>query len=239
MRFVETSCRPHKTFRTSVRVWVWLALGLVAAGAACTANGPRALPNQSLETIPSRGTVGEVEIAIEPFDTDAKTLFVLDKNLISVGVLPVLVVLRNRGDVVYELSPNEIVLLAPDGDRSLAATTSRVARTTGKSEPDQQSRDAIAVTSAVLAPISLPLLPLYISDESAQAHNRSLAREYLAMGLPHYIPRGETRGLVFFQVPKGTAVTLDGCRLRFEQIGPRGSAEPQQVEIPLVPSVTR
>lgn len=239
MRFVETSRRPHKICRKSVGVWVWLAIGLFAAGAACSADRLRALPSQPLETIPSRGTVGEVEIAIEPFDTDAKTLSVLDKKLISAGVLPVLVVLRNRGDVVYELNPNEIVLLAPDGDRSPAATTSRVAQTTGKSEPEQQSRDAIAVTSAVLAPISLPLLPLYISDESAQAHNRSLAREYLAMRLPYYLPRGETRGLVFFPVPKGTAVALDGYRLRLEKIGPRGTAELRQVEIPLVSSVTR
>ena len=234
MRPIETVRRSHRRHRGSVPVCAWLALGLLAVGTACTADKLRALPNQPPESMRSRGAVGEVEIAVEPFETDAQTLAILDKQLISAGVLPVLVVFRNHGAVVYELNPNEIFLMAPDGDRSAAATSSRVASTTGKSEPDQQSRDAIAVTSAVLAPISLPLLPLYISDESAQAHNRSLAREYLAMGLPHYIPQGETRGLIFFQIPKGTAIALDGYRVRFERIGPRGAAESLQIEIPLI-----
>jgi hypothetical protein len=220
-------------------VCAWLALGLLAVGTACTADKLRALPNQPPESMRSRGAVGEVEIAVEPFETDAQTLAILDKQLISAGVLPVLVVFRNHGAVVYELNPNEIFLMAPDGDRSAAATTSRVARTTGKSEPNRADQDAVAVTSAVLAPISLPLLPLYIADESAQADNRRLAREYLAMRLPHYIPPGETRGLVFFPIPKGTVIVLDGYRVRFEKFGPKGFTEPQQVEIPLVPSVTR
>jgi hypothetical protein len=145
-----------------------------------------------------------------------------------------LVVLRNSADAVYELNPNEVLLLAPDGDRTAAATTSHVARTTGKSELSPESRDAVAVTSAVLAPISLPLLPWYIGDLSAQAHNRQLAREYLAMGLPHYIPQGETRGLIFFQIPKGTGIALDGYRVRIEKIGPRDAAERRQIDIPLV-----
>lgn len=234
MRSNETSRGPHRTFRRSVPVWAWIAIGLLSAVTACTADKLRALPSQPLDTIPSRGAVGEVEIAVEPFETDVKTLSILDKKLISAGVLPILVVLRNRGEVIYELNPNEILLLAPDGHRSTVATTDHVARTTGKSEPNQQSRDAVAVTSAVLAPISLPLLPLYLADETAQAHNRRLAREYLAMGLPHYIPLGETRGLVFFPIPKGTVIALDGYRVRFEKIGPRDAVQSLEIEIPLM-----
>jgi hypothetical protein len=239
MRSIERSRASHRRLHRSVPVWAWLTIGLLTAVSACTAGKLRAIPSQPLETILSRGTVGEIEIALEPFETDEKTLSILDKTLISAGVLPVLVVLRNRGDVVYELNPNEILLLAPDGDRSAAASMSRVGRTTGRREQSPQTRDAVAVTSSILAPISLRLLPLYISKESAQAHNRRLAREYLAMGLPHYIPHGETRGLIFFQIPKGTAIALDGYRVRFETIGPSGFADREPVEIPLVPSVTR
>lgn len=227
---------PHSSsrgIRRRVAAWVGLAVGGLAAITAC-ADRLRALPSQPLEALRSRATVGELEIAVEPFETDAKTLALLDKPLISAGVLPILVVLRNHGAVVYELKPQEILLLAPEEARSAAATTSHVARTTGESEADQQSRDIIGVTSAVLAPFSLPLLPWYIADESAQAHNKGLAREYLAMGLPHYLPHGETRGVVFFPIPKGAAIGLEGYRVRFEKIGPRGAATPQPIEIPLL-----
>lgn len=239
MDFSETLRRSHRTLRRFVRVRAWLATGLLAAVAACVSDKPRAVPRQPLETILSRAAVGAVEIAVEPFETDAKTLAILDKKLISAGVLPILVVVRNSSDVVYELDPNEILLRACDGDRRGAATTSRAAEMAGKSETSQDNRDVIAVTTAVLAPVSLPLLPWYIAEETAQAHNKGLAREYLAMRLPHYIPQGETRGLVFFQIPKGTAMALDGYRVTFGNIGPRGSAESQRVEIPLVRTETR
>jgi hypothetical protein len=41
------------------------------------------------------------------------------------------------------------------------------------------------------------------------------------MGLPHYMPRGETPGLIFFQIPKGAAIALDGCRVRTPAHKPR------------------
>jgi hypothetical protein len=238
MSVIETSPGAHKMLRRFARACAGLAIGLLAAVPACTADTLRALPSHPLEAMRSRGTVGTVEIAVEPFETDAKTLAIMGKTLISAGVLPVLVVLRNAGGVLYELNPHAIFLLAPDGERGAAATTSRLARTTGESETDQQSRDVRAVTTAILAPLSLPLLPWYIADESAQAHNKKLAREYLAMGLPHYLPQGETRGMIFFPVPKGPAIALDGYRIRFEQIRPRDAGEPLPIDIPLVPSVT-
>jgi hypothetical protein len=239
MSVLEMSHGSCQTLRGFARAWTWLTIGLLAAVTACAADKPCALPRQPLEAMRSRGTVGTVEVAVEPFETDAKTLAIMDKSLISAGVLPVLVLLRNAGGAVYELNPNAIFLVAPNGDRDAATTTSRLARTIGESETDQRSRDVRAVTSAVLAPISLPSLPWYIADESAQAHNKRLAREYLAMGLPHYIPQGETRGLIFFPIPKGPAIALEGYRIRFETIRPRDAVEPLPIEIPLVPSVTQ
>jgi hypothetical protein len=139
-----------------------------------------------------------------------------------------------RGEQDHESRRDPSPLMGSDGNRTAAAMTTHVATTTGRREPSPQCRDAVAGSSGILGPIALPLLPFAMADASAKKHNSVLAREYLAMALPHYIPRGETRGLVFFQVPKGAAMALKGHRVRSQAIGPRGSAEHWQIEIPFM-----
>lgn len=230
----ETPHTSARGIRRGIVIGALLAVGMLAAVTACAADRLRPLPSHSLEAILSRGTVGEIQIALEPYDTDARTMSILDRNFISEGLLPVLVVLFNSGDVVYELNPYEIFLMGSDGNPTAAAMATHVARTTGRSELSPQCREAVAGASGILGPIALPLLPFAIADASAQEHNSVLVREYHGMGLPHYIPRGETHGLIFFQVPKGAAFALEGYRVRFQEIGPRGSAEHWQIEIPFM-----
>ncbi len=233
MHLTQTSYTLPATRRTGLVLRALLSIGMLTAATACARDTLRPLPSPMLESLRSRGKVGEIQIALEPYTSDAKTMSILDKKLISEGLLPVLVVLRNDGESVYELDPYEIYLVDPVGNARAAGTVGGVARAAGKSELGLQSREVMTGVGNVPA-VGLPFVPWLIADRVAQEHNKQLAGEYLGMGLPYYLPQGETRGLIFFEIPKGKAITLDGYRMSFRKIGPRGSAEHLQIEIPFV-----
>ena len=224
--------------RQGFPLWVLVTLFLLAFVTACASHSIRALPRVALESLPSRGTLEEIDIGLEPYETDTKTVSFFGRKLVSEGVVPILVILRNRGESPYELSPHEISLVGPGSSSSPAATATATARTTGANELDPVAREAVAIVQGVFWPLSILLLPvtlpLGIADGAALVHNKRLAREYLGMGLPHYVPKGETRGFVFFMVPKSKSISLEGYRVRFDKIGLRGAGEYLSIEIPLV-----
>jgi hypothetical protein len=99
----------------SCLIWMGLAAGL--AGAALGLDYHlKPVPAQPLESYPSRVTVGQVTVAVDPYATDEKSFTVFDvKDLNSRGFFPLLILVQNASPNPIALRTREIVLVGAEG----------------------------------------------------------------------------------------------------------------------------
>ncbi len=93
-----------------------LALMLAALLAGC-AKGPSALAPQSLDRYPLRETRGGIQVALDPFIAKERTqdAFAGGEDFPERGLLPVRVLVENRGDAPIRIDPRDAALLRRAG----------------------------------------------------------------------------------------------------------------------------
>ena len=164
----------------------------VAAGALCLLGSlpsspaekkePAGFSVRKIDDYPARQKSDEVTIAAELFTSDSRCRQVFGiKNMVSRGVLPVLVVVENRGKVAIEMDRRSIYLTLPDS----------------KQQPlEMPQLLGLLKQKSSSIPIPLPIPPISISGGSPfpQLESRFFDVKQIPPGQSDY-------GFVFYHLP--------------------------------------
>lgn len=147
-----------------------------------------------------RRSQGPVAVGADPYVEADRQIGVFDTSLTEVGVLPVQILIQNRGELPLLINPGKLMLMLPDG-KEIAPVEARAV--VAKFNRDYgQSFDRAAVAFGLIgAAVAMSAIS---ASEKAQA-DRHL--DYAAKELKKVvIQKGEsTHGFVFFILPPGTS----------------------------------
>lgn len=168
-----------------------------------------------------------VGVAIEPLTDSAKIKQYFGTDLRTTGILPVFMLVENRGDRSFLLSKEKIVLVTDESNNSLVENSSETVSSTLAS-----TLGIMAVPAIVVAPIiAVPLMPLAAklgSDVEEVRHNLAV-KEFRSKTVS---PGTNAQGFMYFSLPK-TYTTLKRLRVQIPITKTPGNKK-QIIEMPLI-----
>jgi hypothetical protein len=139
-----------------------------------------------------------LSIYLEEFATPEKSEKAFDSNLISDGILPLLLQVQNNGQVPYEVKTKDIIVR--EGENIIKALTPEQAANKAKRNPVFRALGWSMVVPIITIPVAVTASALH-----TRKVNKQIVHDFSAKAFPDGIllPNKERSGFLFFQLPKG------------------------------------
>jgi hypothetical protein len=197
--------------RGSGAVCLAAALGLSGCGVSLPD-----YPERPVSSYPSRQTQGDVTVAAHAVVDPIEARRYFHSDLVSDGILPMLVVIENRDpQASYVISKEQCAVVDP----------TRV--TTGEVVDDQLAAAALAS----------PVVPLPIAGDVAILNNENALENFESkeMKLLTISPEEKIQGFVYFRIRRGESKLWEQRALRV-RLRKAGTEEVVEFSLPLTPS---
>jgi hypothetical protein len=154
-----------------MRRYLALALSfLMVSGCSTYSYSGRPVTVPKIETMPSWRTEGPITVGVDPYIQTDRQKEVFDDDLEKAGVLPIYLLVKNRGEKNLSLRRSDIALELPDGSQISSVQSETVLRMLGRWPTSGSSGGAPFLGRELPAAIALlPLaIPLALADSRAR-----------------------------------------------------------------------
>jgi len=167
-----------------------VCVGLLACSVGCSTYRVRPIPAIAPEQAPAHSSWGTTQVGARPYARPVETESVFNRDLLSHGVLPVLLIVDNTGSSdEIELVRSGIELATPSG--------ARLAPIGSESAVSGEERNAMAEGIFLFGPFSY---------DNARNYNDAMRRDWVEKALPEVaviLPGQTLRKFLYFNVGAG------------------------------------
>jgi len=192
-----------------MRRYLALCLSVLMVFPGCASYTVRPAPAPKIVTMPFSRIENAVMVAVDPYIQPERQKEVFDADLKKLGVLPLYLVVENRGDRELSLQRFEAIALElPDGSQINPVDASPIARRLGRGDGDGGFKRGDEVVGAVmLLPLLFPVALAILAAQTTET-NTTEARiaDYTNKEFKDVVlsKNDSAHGFVYFMPPEGT-----------------------------------